>query len=939
MIHLDRSHHELDQSQKSNLILPDDHPSSHFSWDDIPHHTDNNSFFHDPLHDSLQDNILSQQPLPLDSIPDIHQDLQQPKDRPPSPQQHPLDLHDDKSSSLSPAPETSSPQPDPKNSPRPLPQAHDDPAATDKPDGDAAVDVALTPLTDLSPAPDLDDGPEDGKEEEDEELSNVSTSQEERKGSMDRGGVQAQRTVHINGTSSPSRPDSNSPVRQPSTSAALRNHPSDPFSARPNVTPSAGPSHSRTPSADFSVTPLRPPPTSGPISGHPQGDSKVLRILELNAELFKVCLEFQHRNVPVSESRFQQYATRLQSNLTWLAAAADQRHNNANLALPIMEPPTAVEFATMDRIHRLYADLSTSFAKDIARRQLMSTPHHPSPSAPSGMTNGNLKRNRLDDLPDLASKRRDIGDNKPQTHTVPSISISGAGTHTNPQGTFPAPNASNLSVSGAPQSPRVPSPAMPPPSGTPSLPFGASEASIAASTRARARDIQIQQAREQQLRQATQMQQVQQMQAARHMSPTSTSPQTPQGVGGPPAGQPNPLSALAPQAQQLMAILRDTSHPLMQHIISQIPHFTSLPLQQQMQKLQSIQHNLQQRPPQQQQNQQTATPHRNPNMTAMTPNPAIPNGALGGGGGPSPVSPLAQQLPVMSQPQQMPSQSPQNGMYPFHQGQANQGMDPRMAGSNFTPQMPGGMANSMNANQQRHLMLMQQQMRNTNGNMNAAPKMLNQQQAYAMAQHVAQAGPSQPGSSVGGSPMSSPAGDQFPALRSNSTIPGIARSARSPSDNVHSPMTPRAPSRLSQQPQMQSNDLSQAMMQYAHANMLFNPQAQNPNWPQSGQQPMQQMGMVGAQVNGYSMTPPNSAGAGGGFYNAAPSPSNQNWQQHQQGMVGSYPYGQSMGQQHAQPDLGRPPHMTGAPLPQNMSPVGDHLGAAPGEYDIFNYTG
>lgn len=331
----------------------------------------------------------------------------------------------------------------------------------------------------------------------------------------------------------------------------------------------------------------------------------------------------------------------------------------------------------------------------------------------------------------------------------------------------------------------------------------------------------------------------------------------------------------------------------------------------------------------------------------MAPNtpPTMSNGAMNASSVPSPVSPLAQQSSVMSQQQQMINSPAQNGMFSFGQGHTNPGMDPRIAGTNFSSQMQGGMPNNMNVNQQRQLMLMQQQqqqMRNTNGNVNAVPNMMNSQQhAYAMAQRMAQAGPSQPGGGVSGSPMSAPAGDQFPALRSNSTIPGIARSARSPSDGVHSPMTPRAPSRLSQQPQLQQNDYSQALMQHSHAAMAqnpatFSPQVQNPNWPQSGQQPMQQqIGMVTGQMNGYPMNSPNNAGVGGGFFGSAPS--NPNWQQSQQGMTGSYPYGQSMGQ-HMPSDQGRLSHMTGMFIPQNMGHMADGSGA-PGEYDIFNYAG
>ncbi|KAH0839559.1 hypothetical protein J3R83DRAFT_448 [Lanmaoa asiatica] len=900
MIHLDRSHHhDLDQTQKQNLILSRDHDAPHFDWDDLSHTPDNPPFFHDALHDALH-------PHQSLSPHNIHL----PSDLTTSPA-HPLhDLHDDKSSSLSPAPDSGSPLPPQNSAPLPHPQTHTLP---DKQEPDLTVEGTLTPLTELSPAPDLDDAPDDTKDVPDEPKESAhpipsSASHDDPR--------RLHPTVHINGISSPPTSSGSSPSRQLSTIDIL---------SRLNGTPTAaGSSHSRASSGEFLVPPL-PSGVSAPVTAHHSSDSKVVRILEINAELFKVCLEFQLRGIPISDSRFQQYALRLQVNLTWLAAAADQRHNSPNITLPIMEPPTAVEFVSMDRIQHLYSDMSTIFAKDVARRQLLNATHQGSASVPSAAPNGALKRTRPDDLPDLASKRRDVGENRPQVTQAPPppvISLSNAASHPNPPSTFPPASQSHIAMSTAqamPQSPRVSSPAMPPPSATPSLPFGATEASIAASTRARARELQIQQAREQQLRQTAQMQH---MQAGRHMSPPSTSQQISQGV---PSGQSN--TAFGPQAQPLSSILHNHNHPLMQYMIQQMPQFTSLPPQQQMQKLQMFQNVLAQRQQQQLQNPQVVTPHRNPQMVGMGPNTSIPtmsNGALSAGGAPSPVSPLAQQSPVMSQQQQQVTNSPaQNGMFSFDARRNTQQHE---------------------CNQQRHLMLMQQQMRNTNGNMNAVQNMMNSQQhAYVMAQRMAQAGPSQPGSGVGGSPMSAPTGDQFPALRSNSTIPGIARSARSPSDGVHSPMTPRAPSRLSQQPQLQQNDYSQAMMHHAHASMAqnpgtFNPQVQNPNWPQSGQQPMQQqMGMVTGQMNGYSMNSPNSAGVGGGFFGSTPSPSNTNWPQHQQGMTGSYPYGQSMGQ-HTQLDQSRLSHMTGMSIPQNMSPMADGSGA-PGEYDIFNYNG
>lgn len=251
-----------------------------------------------------------------------------------------------------------------------------------------------------------------------------------------------------------------------------------------------------------------------------------------------------------------------------------------------MEPPVAVDSVSMDRIHHLYADISTMFAKDVARRQLNAT-HQSSPTAPSALPNGALKRTRPDDLPDMASKRRDMGENKPQVTQAPPppvMSLPSATSHPNPPHTFPPPSQPNIAMSTAPampQSPRVSSPAMPPPSVTPSLPFGATEASIAATTRARARELQIQQAREQQLRQAAQMQQ---MQTGRHVSPPSASQQVPQSVTGAPSN-----TAFGLQAQHPSSILQNPNHPLMQYMIQQMPQFTSLPPQQQMQKLQMFQ--------------------------------------------------------------------------------------------------------------------------------------------------------------------------------------------------------------------------------------------------------------------------------------------------------------------------------------------------------------
>lgn len=237
----------------------------------------------------------------------------------------------------------------------------------------------------------------------------------------------------------------------------------------------------------------------------------------------------------------------------------------------------------MDRIQQLYADLPTIFAKEIARRQLTLGAQY-SPTASSALANGALKRSRPDDSTDLMNKRRDVGETKSnsmQPPAIPPISMSGSGHRTSPTSSFPAP-VSHLSATTAPampQSPRVSSPSisMPPPVSTPSLPFGVSDASIAATTRARAREMQINHAREQQMR-AAQMQQ--QMQAARQISPPTTSPQIPQSSG--PATPQHASFASNPSAMQ---ILQNPSHPLMVYLMGQMPNFTSLPLQQQLQNV------------------------------------------------------------------------------------------------------------------------------------------------------------------------------------------------------------------------------------------------------------------------------------------------------------------------------------------------------------------
>ena len=129
---------------------------------------------------------------------------------------------------------------------------------------------------------------------------------------------------------------------------------------------------------------------------------------------------------------------------------------------------------------------------------------------------------------------------------------------------------------------------------------------------------------------------------------------------------------------------------------------------------------------------------------------------------------------------QQQSPMPPQGNFPF----ANQGgMDPRAAAG-----LGGG--NVPLDSQRRQLLLMQQQnMMRSNAMFN------NQQQQQRLAQQAAAAAAAGGGGGQPhlGSPMlgGSPDAPSFPALRSNPSVPGIARSTRTPSDHAPSPLTPQ----------------------------------------------------------------------------------------------------------------------------------------------------
>lgn len=320
------------------------------------------------------------------------------------------------------------------------------------------------------------------------------------------------------------------------------------------------------------------------------------------------------------------YAIRLQVNLAWLASSADSRQgvrfpmllnfattsilsqNHSSTALPMMDPPPPVEFTSMDRIHQIYAELPSIFAKEIARRRTHNIVPTPAPSmsmSPLPPTsninpnlNPNLKRDR-EELPtelSMAMKRRNTGESKgmmpppsmphtpnahPQTqfNQLPmSMSSGGSG------GIVPAHHASPRL---AELNPAHPSLGM----------MNTTEAQLAASSRDRARQAQIQAAQ-----QAQRPRMSPPGMAGAHMSPAMGSAALPQpmqqggrqminsgnAAAGPSnLGVGNPVAATNTNA--LLQVLQTPNHPFLQYMIKMVPGFQGFPPAVQMQKMMQAQ--------------------------------------------------------------------------------------------------------------------------------------------------------------------------------------------------------------------------------------------------------------------------------------------------------------------------------------------------------------
>ncbi|KAF8259145.1 hypothetical protein EI94DRAFT_1790660, partial [Lactarius quietus] len=152
---------------------------------------------------------------------------------------------------------------------------------------------------------------------------------------------------------------------------------------------------------------------SAPVG--PASNSKAAFILGLNAELLKICMEFQSRTIPTDDQRYEQsvllllqdlstkLTSALQSNLTWLAAAADAHHTQNRHPLPIMQRPVHLDSLNVstERVRQLYEAMPAVFARDIARAKGQPIPPQSTP---------NLKRERPGDESDVVMKRRDTGE-------------------------------------------------------------------------------------------------------------------------------------------------------------------------------------------------------------------------------------------------------------------------------------------------------------------------------------------------------------------------------------------------------------------------------------------------------------------------------------------------------------------------------------------------
>ncbi|KZT74485.1 hypothetical protein DAEQUDRAFT_720655 [Daedalea quercina L-15889] len=979
MIHLDRGHSSaIAGHSKSNLILADPpHADQHsiLSWSPSAH-TDT-SFYHEPQEPFTLTSDAPKHTTPSDPAsgqkeeqpasttnhgPITPGDAEEPKLPEPSPSS-PADPRSpvaDTSSSLSPPPDAATPgaaaAPEANVDKPPAGGGEAAAGQVEAPREDKANPVeeasrASTPLSELSSAPDDEEedktkegeasagGPGPGGHKETHEADGPNKSVQE--GATSKG--------HASNAQSPRE-------APPEASSSFSNHAKSASDAKGS---SIGHSSSSLASSPFSHSDIASLGSDVALLNHVPNltasagakvDPKVVITLELTNQLLSVMMALLARGVPHEDPLHSQYAVNVQSNLAWLAAAADGKEKGRNtVPLPKMVPPPPIDFLPMDRIQQLYAEMPVIFAKEIARREEAS-------STPSGIPHADLqnglKRGRPDELfPDLANKRRDTGDSKLSTPIAPTPQLSNAVPPQMNAGMLPStgnPMSAVPSLQGTP-APRLGSPAMPPPAVPPGMMGGSNEAQMLAA-RERARQMQMQQMQ----RQSMQQQQQQLAESSRQMSPPHVQPG---GMGMSNMAGPSSMGSMQQQQQgsrsiqqqiqgnpvlmRQYQILQTPTHPLTHYLHQQVPNFTSLSIQRQLQHVHNAQMILQQR--QQMAKEAGAQNMMNPSMLV---NAGMSPGQI------SPTRPMQQVA--------MSSPSSTGGM-PFGNQGAGSGMG--MNGAGLNPQQQALFA-GMNPQQKQLYLMQQQQQQLRNGGMSnqgmmnpqmlaAAQERMQQQQQQRMAQASmnANAGMQMPGAMD--------ASGHIPALRSNPSMSNIARNTRTPSDSAPSPAAGMSQRISGHAP----DDLQRAMMlQQAQQRGMTPQQMMQQNagggMPQMNfQQNMQrQMSPMGQGPGSYGMSPPNSAGPGAGFgggmqggmqggMGGTPQPGTggQNqWQQNANGLGnGQFPFAPSpaASQHHSDPSM-TPRQMSATPAPgqamaQNSPQV--DLGGLSEFGDIFNW--
>lgn len=466
------------------------------------------------------------------------------------------------------------------------------------------------------------------------------------------------------------------------------------------------------------------------------------------------------------------------------------------------------------------------FAKDVARRN-----HQPPPvvQPPPNSQIPSLKRDRPEEtIPDLSHKRRNTSEGRPMMPpSTPSLTSLSSPTAPPLNNQF----ISNLSSAhpSTPQQPPMSSP-MRPPSSTPHpMP------DMTPSRRP--------------------PQQQQQPPPNRQMSPPQFIPRSSTPSQRPPqmsnnalAGPSNPNAAhvasfaaslgMTPEAArngmaQAYAILQNPNHPVIAHMNRTVQGFSSMPMQLQMQKMMAAQVSLlcnasTQKPSHGSLSQATSVRQREQaqQQQAGAQMGGMPNSAASGnmqhtsptqnfGGVPSSQtveSPSAPSTMLSQMPHQMNPSNPG-----FSGGNIAQGsVDPRTLGSMNPGGFPPGVTVANLTPQQRQLLLMQQQARGGQqmGGMGGPQQ---PPQPGGLQRHLSSAGSptistSSPGPILGGE------SNPFAHMRPDSAgVPGIARTARSPSEGAGGATSPvgSVPPGPRRQASMGQEEFQRSMMMQA----------------------------------------------------------------------------------------------------------------------------